>query len=312
LNAFKSKAGVDMVALVNVVIIAGMLVVVPVGLSLIDGPGLTRLRIVWPSGAALGSIALWLPRGAIAGLLASVYALLTVALALQAPLRFLRGRLLLRAAARSAAPSSARSSVAILGPSPAGSLLPRELAILTALVTPAIAGTAMVAERSGFRLFGFRLETLRLTEAHFHFAGFAAALIAGLVCRAEGDNVPARAAALTVPGGTAVVFAGFFVGDWVQLAGAAILTAGMWLVGWLTWRDMREAETDLIARRLLMISASVLAVTMLLALNWAFGEATGLPHLPIAWMAATHGALNAFGFALCGVLAWRRLQTDPI
>jgi hypothetical protein len=301
-----------MVALVNAAIIAGILVVVPVGLTLIDGPGLTRLRTLWPSGAALGSIALWLPRGAVAGLLAGVYALLTVALALQAPRRVVRGRLLYRAAARAAAPSGTRSSVAIPGPSSTRSPLPRELAVLTALVTPAIAGTAMVAERSGFRLFGFRLETLRLTEAHFHFAGFAAALIAGLVCRAEGDNAPARAAALTVPGGTAVVFAGFFVGDWVQLTGTAILSAGMWLVGWLTWRDMRGPQTDVIARRLLMTSASVLAVTMLLALNWALGEATGLPHLPIAWMAATHGILNAFGFALCGVLAWRRLRTDPI
>jgi hypothetical protein len=93
---------------------------------------------------------------------------------------------------------------------------------------------ALVAERSGFRLFGFRLETLRLTEAHFHFAGFAAALIAGLVCRAEGDSGTARAAALTVPAGTAVVFAGFFAGDWIQLAGAAILT----------WRRLQPHRSD--------------------------------------------------------------------
>ncbi|MEV5706453.1 YndJ family protein [Actinoallomurus sp. NPDC052274] len=289
---------IDMIALVDIVITVGMLVVVPMGLTLMDGPGLTRLRRLWPAGAALGSIALWLPRGATAGVLAGAYALFTAALALQAPWRIVRRR----TAARSVPPAAGS------GPPPGRSPLPRELAFLTALVTPAVAGTAMVAERSGFRLFGFRLETLRLTEAHFHFAGFAAALIAGLVCRAEGDSAPARAAALTVPGGTAVVFVGFFVGDWVQLAGAAILTAGMWLVGWLTWRDVRGAETDPVARGLLALSASVLAVTMLLALDWALGEATGLPHLPIAWMAATHGALNAFGFAFCGVLAWRRLR----
>ncbi|MEV5750292.1 YndJ family protein [Actinoallomurus sp. NPDC052308] len=291
-----------MIVLVDIVIAVGMLVVVPMGLTLMDGPGLTRLRTLWPAGAALGSIALWLPRGATAGVLAGAYALFTVALALQAPWRIVRRR------------TAARSdpAAADLGPPPGRSPLPRELAFLTALVTPAVAGTALVAERSGFRLFGFRLETLRLTEAHFHFAGFAAALIAGLVCRAEGDSAPARAAALTVPGGTAVVFVGFFVGDWVQLAGAAILTAGMWLVGWLTWRDVRGVETDPVARGLLALSASVLAVTMLLALDWALGEATGLPHLPIAWMAATHGALNAFGFAFCGVLAWRRLRpTGP-
>lgn len=294
-----------MIVLVDIVVAVGMLVVVPMGLALMDGPELTRLRTLWPAGAALGVIALVLPRGATAGVLAGVYALFTGALALQAPRRILRGRPPREAPGRPAAPPAGS------GPPPGRSPLPRELAFLTALVTPAIAGTAMVAERSGFRLFGFRLETLRLTEAHFHFAGFAAALIAGLVCRAEGDSAPARAAALTVPGGTAVVFAGFFAGDWVQLAGAAILTAGMWLVGWLTWRDVRGAGTDPVTRGLLALSASVLAVTMLLALDWALGEATGLPHLPIAWMAATHGVLDAFGFALCGVLAWRRLRPFP-
>jgi heme A synthase len=49
---------------------------------------------------------------------------------------------------------------------------------------------------------------------------------------------------------------------------------------------------------------------MVLALSWALGEATGLPHLPIGWMAATHGVANALGFALCAVLAWRRLATE--
>ena len=47
---------------------------------------------------------------------------------------------------------------------------------------------------------------------------------------------------------------------------------------------------------------------MLLALSWALGEATGLPHPTLTWMAATHGLGNALGFALCSVLAWRRLK----
>lgn len=262
-----------MASLVNVVVIMGMLVIVPAGLALIGEPALRPLRTWWPLGAIPGGIALWLPRGLPAALLATPYVLFTLALALRAPRR-------VHGAA--------------------------DVAVMTALATPAVAGVAMVAERWGYRLFGFRLETLRLTEAHFHFAGFAAALIAGLVCRADGTRRAARAAALAVPAGTAIVLAGFFAGDWIQLAGAAVLTAGMWLVGWLTWRDMRD--TDRLTRTLLVISAGVLAVTMLLALDWALGEASGLPHLPIAWMAASHGAGNAFGFALCGILAWRRLQ----
>jgi uncharacterized protein (UPF0548 family) len=36
-----------------------------------------------------------------------------------------------------------------------------------------------------------------------------------------------------------------------------------------------------------------------------------LPHLSLAWTAATHGVGNATGFALCGILAWRRLAAEP-
>jgi hypothetical protein len=46
---------------------------------------------------------------------------------------------------------------------------------------------------------------------------------------------------------------------------------------------------------------------MVLALSWAFGEATGLPHPSLAWMAATHGVANALGFALCAMVGWRRI-----
>jgi hypothetical protein len=82
---------------------------------------------------------------------------------------------------------------------------------------PAVAGTALVAERGGFRLFGFSLRILSLTVAHFHFAGFAAALIAGLVCRASAGR--ASAAAWSVPVGTVIVLVGYFTGDWVEFAG---------------------------------------------------------------------------------------------
>ncbi|GAA2792813.1 hypothetical protein GCM10020219_074940 [Nonomuraea dietziae] len=51
---------------------------------------------------------------------------------------------------------------------------------------------------------------LALTVAHFHFAGFAAALVAGLV----GRQARSGAAALTVPAGTLLVLGGYFVGDW--------------------------------------------------------------------------------------------------
>ena len=50
---------------------------------------------------------------------------------------------------------------------------------------------------------------------------------------------------------------------------------------------------------------------MLLALWWAVGEATGLAHPSLSWMAATHGVANALGFVLCTLLGLRLAAERP-
>ncbi|MFE7520397.1 YndJ family protein [Streptomyces halstedii] len=269
-----------MSVLVGLVVMLGMLVIVPVGLGLVGDPALARIRRLWPLFAVPGAVALWLPRGTAATATAACYALGTLLLAAQAPLRLARTR----------------------------SVAPAEIALLTALVTPSVAALALVAERSGHELFGFGLGILALTVPHFHFAGFAAALVAGLVCRAGDDGPVGRFAALSVPLGTLLVLAGYFIGDLAELAGAVVLTAGMWAVALLTRRTALGPGRDRVTRILLTASAAVLVATMVLALSWALGEATGLPHPSLTWMAATHGVGNALGFALCSLLALRRLK----
>ncbi|WP_031090627.1 YndJ family protein [Streptomyces sp. NRRL WC-3549] len=273
-----------MPVLVGFVVMLGMLAVVPAGLGLVADPALARVRRLWPVFAIPGAVCLWLPRGAAATALAACYALGALLLAAQAPRRLARTR-------------SAR---------------PAEIALLTALVTPSVAALALVAERSGHELFGFGLGVLALTVPHFHFAGFAAALVAGLVCRAGDDGATGRFAAWSVPLGTLLVLAGYFVGDLAELGGAVVLTAGMWAVAVLSRRTARRPGPDRVTRILLTTSAAVLVATMLLALSWALGEATGLPHPGLTWMAATHGVGNALGFACCSLLALRRLQDRTV
>lgn len=250
-----------------------MLVVVPLGLTLL--PTRTTSPRWWFAFAVPGAVSLWLPRGAVSITLASIYFAGTLVLITLAARHFLQHKV----------------------------IRPREIALYTALATPAIAGLALVAERASYELFGFNLTVLSLTVAHFHFAGFAAALIAYLV--GDASTPATTAAAVSVPLGTGIVLLGFFLGDPVELAGAAVLTAGMWLVGWNLWRQSQHADRGTAV--LLIVSASVLVVTMLLALSWALGHVVDTPYLPLEWMVATHGVANAVGFALCGVLAWRRL-----
>jgi hypothetical protein len=268
---------VVMIVLVKLLVMVGMLVIVPIGLRLLDDPGALIARRVWPIGAVCGTVSLWLARGPVATTLAVVYAVAAAVLC----------------------------AYAIGRPARPRREWPTEIAVLTALISPAVAASALVAERAGYPLFGFKLTVLTLTVAHFHFAGFAAALIAGLQTRIAPGRL-ADAAALTVPAGTLLVLIGYFTGEFVELAGALVLTAGMWTVGWLTWRYARGPSRGRLTAVLLSCSAVVLAASMVLAVSWALGEATGLPHPSLAWMAATHGVANALGFALCAMVGWRR------
>lgn len=262
-----------MTVLVNVVVAFGVIAVLPLGLGLIEAPGLAVVRRFWLVGATPGAVAVWLPRGGMAVGLAVAYLAVTGLLAVTAVRRFARDR----------------------------RLAPVDVAALTALVTPLAGAIALVAERGGVKLLGFGLAILALTVPHLHFAGFAAALVAGLTSRAAGTALLSTGAASAVPVGTLLVLAGYFLSDGAELAGAIVLTGGLWATGWLAWRSG-------VAR----IAAVTLAVTMVLALNWAAGEAFGLPHLSIQWMAATHGLANGVGFALCAVLAYRMRKVRPL
>ena len=274
--------GAAMTVLVDAIVVLGMAAVLPLGLALLGGPAARAARW-WPVAAVPGALSLLLPRGPGAAALAVLYAAATAALAALAPLRLARTR----------------------------SFAPAEVAALTALTAPLVAGTALVAERAGHPLLGFGPGILALTVPHFHFAGFTAALVAGLACRAAPHRTAARTAALCVPAGTLLVLAGYFVDDLAELAGAVVLTAGMWLTGLVTWQEIRPRTADRTTRTLLGTGAAVLAATMLLALWWALGEATGIVHPTLAWMAATHGLGNALGFALCTLLALHRLRENP-
>ncbi|MFJ2477327.1 YndJ family protein [Streptomyces sp. NPDC087659] len=211
--------------------------------------------------------------------MASAYALAAFALALHAPARLRRTR----------------------------SLAPAEIAVVTALVSPSVAGVALVAERAGRELLGLDLEILALPCRTSTSRASPRRWSRAWSCRSAGGPA-GRFAAVSVPAGTLLVLVGYFTGDWLELAGAVVLTAGMWAVALLTWRDVRTGRAERLIRKLFGVSAAVLVATMLLALSWALGEATGLPHPDLTWMAATHGLGNALGFALCSLLAWRRLK----
>lgn len=268
---------------IGVLVALGMIVIVPLGLRLLDTRGgpVGVIAQAWPLAGLAGATSLIVNRGATAVVLSTIYAAVTVALAGAAVERLWRRR----------------------------SLAPAEIAVLTTMVAPSVAGISLVAERGGWQLLGFDLTVLALTVVHFHYAGFAAALIASLIRTAVATPWGA-VPTLAVPAGIGIVFVGYFTGEQVELAGTVLLTVALWIAGWLLWRHVRPLSGERRTRALFTVSAASLAVTMLLAVSWAAGHVWDVAHLSLSWMAATHGVVNAVGFAGCGLLAWRLLQRE--
>ena len=166
----------------------------------------------------------------------------------------------------------------------------------------------LVASRLGLSPMDFQEPIVLLTAVHFHFAGFAAPLLA----LAAGSAIEKRNAILRrifkivaegVLAGPGLLAAGFVIGPRFKLAMALLVACsetGLSLFFLASIRSMRPR----LAQVLVTFSAFSALFAMLLAGVWAIGEFPLQPFVHLDEMARFHGTANAFGFVLCGLLGW--------
>jgi len=182
-----------------------------------------------------------------------------------------------------------------------------ELSALLAFAYLAVGAAWFLASRLGWHPLDFREPIVLLTAVHFHYAGFAAAILVRalwhILKRGFVRSLLFPVAAAGALGGPALLAAGFVIGPALKLIAALLVALGeIALAGCFiaSLSDLTRAG----ARILLFVSAASVAVAMCLAALWAFGEFPRQPFLDIARMAAWHGSLNAFGFTFCGLAAF--------
>lgn len=274
--------------LIEAVLLFAPLVLVPLGLPLTRPPdgSLRRLHVtaerLQPAGAVLATAALLAPRGTLAGALAAGW--LAVALVALVP----------------AAAAWVREPT----------LRPVPLARTAAVAFLVVGAVWLVVDRLGGQPLGLDRALVTLTAVHFHIAGFATAAIAARAAAVTGNLAP-RLTAVAVAGvvvGPATVAVGFAAYRPLQLAGAVVVTAGIYVLAWLLVRHVRVEPPA--ARGLLVGAAVVVVLPMLLAVQWAAGAVLGTPALGVPAMARTHGLANAFGFALPALVAWHLASGD--
>ncbi|MDH4454671.1 MAG: YndJ family transporter [Verrucomicrobiota bacterium] len=185
----------------------------------------------------------------------------------------------------------------------------QEGCIQAATVFPAIGAAWIVAHRANWTPWGFDPLIVLLTAAHFHHAGFTLPLMAGLNAKAN-PGCWTRFSCVAILLGVPLVAAGitcthFGVLPFVEPCGVTVLVLGALGVAVSQIQRGLEKERRAWVRLGFLVSGVSLLAAMLLALG--FGLRYVFPNLALTMpqMWAIHGTLNAFGFGLCGILAWR-------
>lgn len=263
--------------LVDILLLLGPLVVVPLGLRVADWERPPPAWLVFGAGVVLVPSFL-LPAGIAAGLMTAPWLLVGVWVTLDAFYLWW------------------------LGPTMSPIGLARPLAAAWLLVGAA----SVLATRFGLSGLGIEEPIVQLTAVHYHFGGFAASLMAWRTATVAATTTPRLAVTMAalVAWSPPVIAAGFVTRSaLLQVGGAFLLTAGLWLLAGLV---LVVVAPVLSCRSsvLLRVSAVSVVVPMALAVNWAAGQFWEIPALSIPDMALTHGVLNAFGFTLCGLYGW--------
>ena len=182
-----------------------------------------------------------------------------------------------------------------------------------AAVFPAIGAAWLVAHRANWAPWGFDPLIVLLTAAHFHHAGFTLPLMAGMNAKAS-PGFWTKLSCVLILLGVPLVAVGitgthFGVLKFVEPFGVAILVLGaLGVAVSQVWRGL-ERQRSILTRIGFLLSGASLFAAMVLALG--FGLRYLIPNfaLTMPQMWAIHGTLNAFGFGLCGILAWRGAVT---
>ena len=183
-----------------------------------------------------------------------------------------------------------------------------DLGICAAFLFLPVGGIWTLFARAGYQPMGFDATIVLLTGVHFHYAGFALPLLASLSAKER----PGRLSQLTLFGvaiGVPLVGLGITFSPIVEVAAAITLVTACIALAYLQTRIAiirRQATISM----LMMVSSMSLLAAMILAAIYAIGEFRGDRILQIEQMVPLHGIANAFGFSLCGLLAWYTKTTD--
>jgi len=185
---------------------------------------------------------------------------------------------------------------------------PADIGYRGALVLLSVGGFGAMASQFGWRPGGFSDAIILLTGVHFHYAAFALPILASRVA----NTSPGWVGRITVVGltvGIPLVGLGITFSPALEIVAVALLVGFCLVLAALLVRfALRQPPQAFVPA---LIAAVSLVTSMILAAIFGTAEFLGTTWISIPSMVATHGAANAFGFTLCGLLAaYRSLRRE--
>jgi len=181
-----------------------------------------------------------------------------------------------------------------------------EWALLIARIDLVVGGAWFLLSRLGIRPLQMPEPIGLLTAVHFHFAGFATAMIAAAAGRLAARRSERRRLRWLIPlvaGMPFVVAFGFVTLPALKMAAALLF--GISVAGLaVCLRSLAKTMTHRSSRFGLHVASASVFVAMVLAGAYAIADFLGSDRLTMPQMARTHGLLNCMGFCLPGLLGW--------
>ncbi|MFG6150481.1 YndJ family protein [Halobacillus sp. B23F22_1] len=191
----------------------------------------------------------------------------------------------------------------------------QETVIDLGLIYMAAGGGWLVISSGGLSRYLPYSETIvQLTAVHFHYAAFVVPVVTGLFGRwlvsykKKPAGLPYTVLASGIAAGPVLVALGLRQGSPTETVMVIIYVSFiLWLSVWWLWCS---AEFNMWSKIAIRLSALLLIITMSVSLFYSFGMMNGSYWFGISDMIRWHGLLNAFGFSLFSVLAWRDIKPD--
>src|SRR3989338_7986377 len=281
-------------SMIERLLLLALLVVVPLGLILIrelyieeETPIIFNMATVMqPISAILVVVSFSYPLGLISGLLTLPWLVCTILIGLFGTMRLFQGKF---------------SSI-------------EDACISVGLIYLPIGAAWLFASRAALSIMNYQEPIVLLTAVHFHFTGFAVPLIVGFTGQfSNKDNTFKqnffRPAAFGVILSPILIALGFIFSPLFKVFAIFLLSESLLIFSLISVTNLPRMRSFM-AQICTFISDISILIGMAFACIYGVTEFSGTPFMSMAEMASTHGAINALGFALFGLIGCIFVQRD--